>query len=360
MIGTAVHSRNRRITSMPSMSGSPRSTMTTSGWREPTSTRPSAPVVASNSRYPWPVSVARRKRRIWGSSSMRTTTGSGIGGHRGRRLSGQRQREKERDAALGQVLGPDAPAVRLDDALADREAETGAPAAVGLPAVKLLEDLVLLPARQPRAAVGDLRGDGAVRRGRDDSDRTLGRGVLDRVVEEVHEDLLDEHVVDRHQRQIGRDVRRDAPVRESLAEATQRRTDHLLERMPFLAELERAGLEPCHLEQVLDEAVQPFRLLAYRFQEFLLRSIVESGSFVQDRADRPGDRRERCSEVVRDRAEQGVPQALAFDPDLGLLGFGGEIGALDRERGLVAECLELVELLRSIQSVPVGRPDEIG
>src|SRR3989454_12064657 len=68
-------------------------------------------------------------------------------------------------------------------------------------------------------------------------------------------------------------------------------------------------------------------------------------------------RSERCSEVVRDRAEQGVPQALAFDPDLGLLGFGGEIGALDRERGLVAECLELVELLRSIQSVPVGRPD---
>src|SRR3989449_7631700 len=62
----------------------------------------------------------------------------------------------ERDAALRQVLRPDAPAVRLDDALADREAEPGAPAAVGPPAVELLEDLVLLPAGQPRAAVGDL------------------------------------------------------------------------------------------------------------------------------------------------------------------------------------------------------------
>src|SRR5439155_352829 len=127
MIGTSVHSRSRRITSMPSMSGNPRSTMTTSGWREPTSTRPSAPVVASNSRYPWPVSVARRKRRICGSSSMRTTTGSGIGGHRGRRLLAEGQREEEGHAPLGQVLGPDAPAVRLDDALADREAEAGAP-----------------------------------------------------------------------------------------------------------------------------------------------------------------------------------------------------------------------------------------
>src|SRR5213594_4634184 len=139
MIGTSVHSRSRRITSMPSMSGNPRSTMTTSGWREPTSTRPSAPVVASNNRYPWPVSVARRKRLICGSSSMRTTTGSGIRRHR-RRRAHPRQREEERDAALGQILGPDATAVRLDDALADREPQAGAAAAIGLGAIELLED----------------------------------------------------------------------------------------------------------------------------------------------------------------------------------------------------------------------------
>src|SRR5207244_12455821 len=87
---------------------------------------------------------------------MRTTTGSGIGGHRGGWRLGQRQREEERDAPLRQVLGPDAPAVRLDDALTDREAEAGAPAAGGLPAVELLEDLVLRAAGQPRAVVGDL------------------------------------------------------------------------------------------------------------------------------------------------------------------------------------------------------------
>src|SRR5439155_20102091 len=154
MIGTAVHSRSRRMTSMPSMSGSPRSMMTTSGWREPTSTSPSAPVVASNSRYPWPVSVARRKRRICGSSSMRTTTGSGIGVHRGRRRFAQWEGEEERDTALRQVLRPDASPVRLDDALADREAEPGAAAAAGLRAVELLEDLVLLAPRQPRAEAG--------------------------------------------------------------------------------------------------------------------------------------------------------------------------------------------------------------
>src|SRR2546429_1281427 len=197
---------------------------------------PSAPVVASNSRYPWPVSVARRKRRICGSSSMRTTTGSGIGGHRGGRRPGQRQREEERDAPLGQVLGPDAPAVRLDDALTDREAEAGAPAAGGLPAVELLEDLVLRAAGQPRAVVRDLDGDGLVRRGRDDADRTFGRRVLDGVVEEVDQYLLDEHVVDRHQRQIGRDLRGHASVREPLAGAARPGARHPLQRGPVPAQ----------------------------------------------------------------------------------------------------------------------------
>src|SRR5216110_475685 len=218
MIGTAVHSRRRRITSMPSMSGNPRSTMTTSGWREPTSTRPSAPVVASNSRYPCPVRVARRKRRIWGSSSMRTTTGSGIGGHRGRRLLAEGQREEEGHAPLGQVLGPDAPAVRPYDPLADREAEAGATAAGWVPTVELLEDLVLLARPEPRAAVGDLDGHGAVRRARDDPDRAVGRRVLDGVVEQVHEDLLDEHVVHGDQRQLRRDVYGDTPARKAPGE----------------------------------------------------------------------------------------------------------------------------------------------
>src|SRR5213594_1659761 len=148
MIGTAVHSRSRRMTSMPSMSGSPRSTITTSGWREPTSTRPSAPVVASKSRYPWPVSVARRKRRICSSSSMRTTTGSGIGGHGGRGGIAEGQGEEERHAAARDVLGPDAAAVGAHDAAADGQAEAGPAAADGLRAEELLEHLVLGARRQ--------------------------------------------------------------------------------------------------------------------------------------------------------------------------------------------------------------------
>src|SRR2546425_6725936 len=76
--------------------------------------------------------VALRKRRICGSSSTRTTTGSGIERNRRRWRPAQWQREEEGHAAFGQVLGPDAPTVRLDHAATDGEAEAGAAATRGV------------------------------------------------------------------------------------------------------------------------------------------------------------------------------------------------------------------------------------
>ncbi len=49
--------------------------------------------------------------------------GSGIG--RTPRALAQRQREEKRDATARKVLRPDAPAVRADDALADRQPQAG-------------------------------------------------------------------------------------------------------------------------------------------------------------------------------------------------------------------------------------------
>src|SRR5262245_41584001 len=181
MIGTPAHSRTRRMTSSPSMSGSPRSTMTMSGWREATSTRPSAPVVASKRRYPWVVSVARRKRRICGSSSIRTTAGSGIAGRRVRGLAGQRQREEKRNASARKVLGPDVAAVRLDNAPTDGQAEPGAPPGHGITPDELLEHVILLARRQSWPLVGDLHGDRLVGGRGEDRDGRCGRRVLQRV-----------------------------------------------------------------------------------------------------------------------------------------------------------------------------------
>src|SRR5438093_685720 len=105
--------------------------------------------------------VALRKRRICGSSSTRTTTGSGIERNRRRWRPAQWQREEEGHAAFGQVLGPDAPAVRLDHAATDGEAEAGAAATRGVSLVELLEHLFFFAGRQARAAVGGRGGGGA-------------------------------------------------------------------------------------------------------------------------------------------------------------------------------------------------------
>src|SRR2546426_7269171 len=102
------------------MSGSPRSTIRTSGWRLAASTRPSSPVTASNTRYPWPVSAARRNFRICGSSSTTTMQGSAIGGHRGAGGLDPRQWEQEHGAPLRQILCPELPPPGGGEAPPDR------------------------------------------------------------------------------------------------------------------------------------------------------------------------------------------------------------------------------------------------
>src|SRR5215510_13281405 len=101
--------------------------------------------------------------------------------------------------------------VCLDDALCDCEAEAGA-AAAGGDAVELLEDLVFLSSREPRTVIRDLYGDGLPGRGSQDANGAAARSVLDRVVEQVDQHLLDQHVVDWNERQIGRYVRVHAPI----------------------------------------------------------------------------------------------------------------------------------------------------
>ena len=75
------------MTSSPSMSGSPRSRMTMSGWRVAVSTTRPRPWPPRRGESRSPTSAARRKRRICGSSSMRTH-GLALGPRRRRRWLG--------------------------------------------------------------------------------------------------------------------------------------------------------------------------------------------------------------------------------------------------------------------------------
>src|SRR5690349_11825948 len=91
------------------------------------------------------------------------------------------------------ILGPDSATVRGDDSFADRQAEADASTTALLRAIELGEDLRLVSWRQTGAAVGDLDLDLA-RPAEVGRDRNFGPGrrVLGRVLEEVHEDLLEQ------------------------------------------------------------------------------------------------------------------------------------------------------------------------
>src|SRR5512140_1535114 len=153
--------------------------------------------------------MARRNRRICGSSSITSTSApatiSASRLRRGRRHRRALERHEEAEGrATGPLLRPDPAAVRLDDAATDGETETRA-ARRSVPRagpVELPEDILLGSRGNARPAVADRDDHSARGRLRADDDRRARWRVLHRVLEEIDEDLLDEQSVDRDEREV--------------------------------------------------------------------------------------------------------------------------------------------------------------
>ena len=110
-------------------------------------------------------------------------------------------------------------------------------------------------------------------------DRAGLGSVLDRVVEQVDENLLDEQGIERHQRQVGRQVDVDTALAQVLLDARQRAPDDLLQGVPVLADADAAGLEARHLEEVVHEPVQAIGLLLDRLGQLPPRAASSSASW---------------------------------------------------------------------------------
>ena len=74
--------------------------------------------------------------------------------------------------------------------------------------------------------------------------------------------------------------------------------------------LERAGLEPAHVEQVADEGVEPVGLLVDRGEELVSRLRRPVDVVLEQARHRRLDRRERRAQVVRDGREERGPQLV--------------------------------------------------
>src|SRR5262245_1469815 len=113
-------------------------------------------------------------------------------GVRSRRPKGGGQGERDAGAALWTILGPDPSAVRLDHTSSDRESEACPAAAtrtVGSP--EAVEHLLSRSFRKAVSGVFDAHDELAVAPFEKDCDRAVGRGVAERIGEEVEEDALD-------------------------------------------------------------------------------------------------------------------------------------------------------------------------
>jgi hypothetical protein len=135
--------------------------------------------------------------------------------HYGRGWPAGRQGDDELGPAAGTVAGGDPPAVGRDDPATNRQAEPDPAAAVRpgrRPAVELLEHPFFCARRQTWAEVGDADLDRRARLAGRDLDRGAGWRVPGRVLQQVHQHLLDQQPVHRDERQVGRDVDPDRPV----------------------------------------------------------------------------------------------------------------------------------------------------
>ena len=124
----------------------------------------------------------------------------------------------------------------LDDPATNRQAQPDAAAAVRpgrRPAVELLEHPFVRARRQTRPVVGDTDLDRRARLSGRDLDRTAGRRVPGRVLQQVHQHLFDQEPVHRDERQVGRDVDPDRPVAQVAGRPVDRRPDDLLQDVPL-------------------------------------------------------------------------------------------------------------------------------
>ncbi len=98
---------------------------------------------------------------------------------------------------------------------------------------------------------------------------------------------------------------------------------------------ERPGLEPRHVEEISDEAVEPLRLVADGGQKLVgLRRVVQL-AVGQERGGRAEDRGQGRAQIVRQRGQHGDAQLVSLEVHLRLVDPLDELGALDGERRLV-------------------------
>ena len=198
-------------------------------------------------------------------------------------------------------------------AFADGQSQAdAAPRRLVMHAIELVEDLVFFSSRNAEAAIRDRDHDTVADRAGRDIDRSACRRVLGGILEQIGEDLLDEHRVNVDQRQVVRKVHRDAALREDIVQASQARRRPVPPARTTAATMPLTRFHPRHVEQIVDQHGHASRLVVDRGRELLLRGGRQLRLRIDQARRRADQDRQRRAQVVRDGVEQRIAQALGL------------------------------------------------
>ena len=151
------------------------------------------------------------------------------------------------------------------------------------------------------------------------SHRRFRRSIFRCIIEKIEQHLLKQHRIELEHRQVRGEVDLDAVVRENFARALAARCRRSRRDRAARIRLDRAGLEPGHVEQVGDEAIEPLRFVDDGCNQIRFASLVQRVGKVSQRAGGSNNRRKRRFQVMRDRREKRRAQTIGFIRALSLI-----------------------------------------
>ena len=137
----------------------------------------------------------------------------------------------------------------------------GTPPISAAHAVELVEDVLQIGGRNARPLVQHLHDHMAAVLPRLDGDQRHLPVRTCRIVQQIEQHLLEQHLVQIEHRQIGLQHHLRAMLRQDLAGAPQRAADHIGQFDRAGAQAQRPRFQPRHVQQVADETIEPLRLV---------------------------------------------------------------------------------------------------
>jgi len=148
-----------------------------------------------------------------------------------------------------------------------------------------------------------------------DADCRARRRVLGRVVQQLCDRMLQQEGIDTDHREIGGQIRLDHVRCELLLRSSERGLDHVGDLVQLEAGRDLPGPDAGEVEDVADEGVEAFRLLADGCNEFVTRLRVLTVTEGLQGGRRAEDGCKRRLQIVRNRVYQGLSELLGFGLD---------------------------------------------